>query len=129
MKIDHKSVDSVLAEAPHLEHALGEIMAHEHLFDELEMGYDDDGEACLWVESAMPYPGPVPAGTKPGSGWSAAVYADQAEVRHIGETPCGPDIIVTDGRMTLEELLHLLNQADWELGCRAGIFNNGKEGS
>lgn len=129
MRIDRKSIDSVLAEAPHLEHALGEIMAHEHLFDEIEAGYDDDGEACLWVESAMPYPGPVPAGTKPGSGWSAAVYADQAEVRHIGETPSGPAMILTAERIPLGEFLDLLSRADWELGCHAGIFNNGKEGS
>jgi len=127
MRIDQKFVDNVLAEAPQLEHALGEIMAHENLFDDVSAGYDDDGEACLWIESVMPYPGPVPAGTKPGSGWSAAVYADRVEVRHIGETPSGLDMIVTDGQMALEELLHLLDQADWELGCRTGIFNTGRE--
>ena len=129
MKLDQKFIHCVSAEAPHLEQAAGEIMAYEHLFDEIEVGHDDDGEACLWIESAMPYPGPVPAGTKPGNGWSAAVYADRVEVRHIGETPSGLDMIVTDGQMALEELLHLLDQADWELGCRAGLFNNGKEAS
>jgi hypothetical protein len=129
MRIDQKFVDSVLAEAPHLELALGEIMAHKHLFDDLDAGYDDDGEACLWVESALPYPGPVSAGTKPGSGWRAAVYADQAEVRHFGKTPSGLDMIVAFERMPLGEFLELLNRADWELGCRAGIFNNGTEGS
>jgi hypothetical protein len=129
MAMDQKFVDEVLAEAPHLEQALGEIMAHEHLFDDLDAGYDDDGEACLWVESALPYPGRVPAGTNPGRGWSAAVYADQAEVRHFGKTPSGLDMILTAERMPLGELLDLLNRADWELGCRAGIFNKGKEGS
>ncbi len=127
MKIDRKFVDSVLAEAPHLEHAMGTLMAHQHLFDDVAAGYDDDGEACLWIESALPYPGPVPAGTKPGSGWSAAVYADWVEVRHIGEVPSGLDMIVTAGRMPLGELLHLLEQVDWELGCRTGIFNSGRE--
>jgi hypothetical protein len=127
MKIGKKFVDSVLAEAPHLEHALGEIMAHEHLFDDLDAGYDDDGEACLWVESALPYPGPVPAGTDPESGWKAAVYADQAEVRHFGKTPSGLDMILTAERMPLGEFLDLLNRADWVLGCRAGIFKNVQE--
>jgi hypothetical protein len=127
MRIDRKFINSVLAETPHLEHSLGEIMAHDHLFDDVAAGYDDDGAACLWIESALPYPGPVPAGTKPGIGWSAAVYADQAEVRHIGETPSGLDMIVTAGRMPLQELLHLLDQADWELSRRTGIVNTGRE--
>lgn len=129
MKIDQTFVDSVLAEAPHLERALGELIAQKHLFDGVDAGYDDDGEACLWVESVMPYPGPVPPGTSPEDGWSAAVYADEAEVRHIGKTPSGLDRILAADRMPLGEFLDLLSRADWDLGCRAGIFNNGKEGS
>jgi hypothetical protein len=129
MKIGQKFVDSVLAEAPHLELALGEIMAHENLFDDVDAGYDDDGEACLWIKSSMPCPDPFPAGADPENGLSAAVYADQAEVRHLGKTPSGLDMIVAFERMPLGEFLELLAQMQRELGCRVGIFNKGKEGS
>jgi hypothetical protein len=29
--------------------------------------------------------------------------------------------------MPLSEFLDILAQADWELGCRVGIFNTGRE--
>lgn len=106
---------------------MGEIMAHENLFDDVEMGYDDDGEACLWIESSMPCPDPVPAGVDPEDGLSAAVYADQAEVRHLGKTPAGLDMIVASARMPLGQFLELLARMEWELSCRAGIFHPGRE--
>ena len=102
-------------------------MAHENLFDDVEMGYDDDGEACLWIESSMPCPDLVPAGVDPEDGLSAAVYADQAEVRHLGKTPAGLDMIVASARMPLGQFLELLARMEWELSCRAGIFHPGRE--
>ena len=48
---------------------------------------------------------------------------------HLRKTPAGSDLIVDRERMPLSEFLDVLAQADWELGCRAGIFNNGKEAS
>ena len=129
MQLDQKFSHCVSADAPHLEQAAGEIMAYEHLFDEIEVGYDDDGEACLSAGSVMPYPGLVSTDTNPEDSWSAAVYAEEAEVWHLRKTPAGSDLIVAKQRMPLSEFLDVLAQADWELGCRAGIFNNGKEAS
>jgi hypothetical protein len=129
MKLDEKFIDCVRAESPHLEQAAGEIMAYGHLFDEIEVGHDDDGEACLSVGSVMPYPGLDSTDTKPEDSWSAAVYAEEAEVWHLRKTPAGSDLIVDRERMPLSEFLDVLAQVDWELGCRAGIFNNGKEAS
>ena len=127
MEIDQRFIDNAIAEAPHLELAMSEIMAHENLFDDVEAGYDDDGKACLWVESVMPYPGPVLDNANPEDGWSAVVYADQAEVRRIGKTPSGLDMIVATQEMSLGAFLDLLNQIEWDLGCRAGIFNASRE--
>jgi len=129
MKLDQTFIDSVSAEAPHLEQAAGEITAYGHLFDEIEVGYDDDGEACVSVWSVMPYPGLAATDTHPEDGWSVAVYAEEAEVWHLKKTPAGLTRIVTKQRMPLSEFLDVLAQADRELGCRAGIFNNGKEES
>lgn len=129
MNLDQTFMNSVSAEAPQLEQAAGEIMAYEHLFDEIEVGYDDDGEACLNAGSVMPYPGLVSTDTNPEDSWSAAVYAEEAEVWHLRKTTAGSDLIVDRERMPISEFLDILAHADWELGCRAGIFNNGKEAS
>ena len=127
MKLDRTFIDSVRTEAPHLEQAAGEITAYENLFGEIEVCYDDDGEACVSVGSVMPYPGWAAADTRPEDSWSAAVYAEEAEVWHLRKTPTGSDVILDRERMPLSEFLDILAQADWELGCRIGIFNTGRE--
>jgi hypothetical protein len=127
MKLDQTFIDSVRAEAPHLLQAAGEITAYENLFDEIEVCYDDDGEACVSVWSVMPYPGLAATDTHAEDGWSAAVYGEEAEVWHLGKIPAGSVFIVDRERMPLSEFLDILAQADWELGCRIGIFNTGRE--
>ena len=98
-------LEGVNEEAPELLEAATTILGFADVFDQAELTYDDDGVACLGVEFPLPYPDDEP---KPDESWTATVYGDEAEVRHLRAATSGVKIITSRERMPLDDFVEVL---------------------